>query len=142
MKSGYSTRTSVILWEWTSLGFEGIVLDFDNRQATINSCQGVVFPIGIHAKSHHVEVRPVYTASQVVVQPKTTYYVPIRVKSKLPSDREFLFDPEPSDCCLAAYLVDANFTCVPVTNTTNVRQPIARHKKLGCIREADFAMTC
>ncbi|KAJ5226091.1 hypothetical protein N7468_007316 [Penicillium chermesinum] len=44
------------------MGAEGFKLDFEQRQATITSCQDTVFPIGLQAKLNHVATRPVYAA--------------------------------------------------------------------------------
>ncbi|KAJ5232494.1 hypothetical protein N7468_005450 [Penicillium chermesinum] len=106
------------------MGAEGFKLDFERRQATIASCQDTVFPIGLQAKPNHVATRPVYAAAQVIIPPYSTANVPIRIKTKLPDNRDYVFDPSATQCYVQASIVDANFTYIPFTNKTDTRRVI------------------
>lgn len=74
------------------MGPEGFILHIPRSQAIIEACDNLVFPVAFHAKANHFRHRPVYAAERTEIPPHTTSYVPVRVRAKLPENRDFVID--------------------------------------------------
>jgi hypothetical protein len=120
------------------LGPEGFTLDFSRCQASIGSCKDFTFPIAIAAKPNHVAARPVYADGTITIQPGQSAAIPVCVKTKLPTDREYIFDPAHTKLDMLAQITDTNFAQVDVFNSTSVPQRIRRKDRIGTLFEGDF----
>lgn len=74
------------------MGPEGFILDFARSQVVIESCDNMTFPVALHAKANHFRHRPVYATERTEIPPHSTGYVPVTVRTKLPRDRDFVFE--------------------------------------------------
>lgn len=72
---------------------EGFLLDFDRRIATIRSCGNLTIPITVQAKKDRLVSAPVYASKRVVVPPHHAGKVPVKVRSRLPTERDLMFEP-------------------------------------------------
>ena len=120
------------------LGPEGFILDFPRSQAIIESCENLTFPIALCAKPHHVSKRPVYASSKIEVPPRQAARIPIVVKSILPKDRDFVFEPGNSKFEIPAQMVDAGFAYIHAVNNTDRTQVIRKKDRVGQLLEPDF----
>lgn len=64
------------------------------------------------------------------------------VRSILPADRDFLFNPSNTLADMPSQLVDANLVSVVAHNPRNKPIKIKRRSRVGYIQEADFTSAC
>jgi len=122
------------------MGPEGVVLDFPRSRAIVESCDGLTFPIALYAKPNHVDTRPVYALSKVEIPPRQRARVPVQVKTALPNDRDFIFEPllPRSKLVVPSQVVDAQFSYVDAVNETDKVQVIRKRDRIGKVLEADY----
>lgn len=100
------------------IGPEGITIDVASKSAYISSC-GLTVPVEV--KTPRVVVHtPVHARKTVIVPPRSKMIVPVHHNS-IPSDRDFLFEPDELNLSLYAHLVNAE------SRTTGTQ----RHKQGG-----------
>lgn len=118
---------------------EGIVLNFNNRCAVIESCKGFSFPLTCEARNARVTQAPVYAAQRVVVPSHSVGRIPIRTKKALPTEKDYMF--RPTDATVPVYvsthLVDDDFSFVEVRNDQPRPVTIARHARLGTVSDVE-----
>jgi hypothetical protein len=123
------------------MGPEGFEIDLWLRKGKIHACHGLEFPFQIQSKPNRIRTVPVYAAGRFILPPHTRGRIPIRVKRKLPRDRDFIFEPSNrTGYTMYAQLVDADFAWVEVENKTPRTIIIGRRSRLGCVSDADFAI--
>lgn len=84
-----------------------------------------------------MEPKPVYSADKITIPPHTIVNVPIRIRSKLPEGRDFIFQPDEKQGTMYTHIVNSNFVFVPVTNQTSVTRTIPHRVRIGTIIEND-----
>ncbi|KAE8383975.1 hypothetical protein BDV23DRAFT_189695 [Aspergillus alliaceus] len=102
------------------LGREGFVLDFDNHVGTIRACRDLCFPITVQPKPNRLQSTPVYTSHQAVIPGYSKGRLPVRIRAKLPTDRDFIFEPtDHPGLAIYAHLVDSDFSFVEAANESS-----------------------
>jgi RNase H-like domain found in reverse transcriptase/Reverse transcriptase (RNA-dependent DNA polymerase)/Integrase zinc binding domain len=117
---------------------QGITVDLTKLRAYIASCQNAEFVIRARAKPKHKLARPVHSLTHLVLPPHSEARIPIKVKSALPSDRDYIFEPSQLNFALYAHAVDSEFSFVHAQNQTNKPVTIPRATRLGTLAELDL----
>ena len=129
---------------------EGILIDLENRLATIRSCESIQLPLTIESRSSKVD-RTIFSEYEQTVQPHTRALLTILGAKgsalELPQDRDLLFEPDCLDqLSVFAHLVDHTMEAVYVQNDTDSPVLIPRNTRVGNVveYEADgcFAVSC
>jgi hypothetical protein len=107
-----------------------------NNHAYIGSCREVEFDIKVKAKPHHKEARPVLTAQHLIIPPHSEAKIPVKIKSSLPDDRDFLFDPCHTST-VYSHAVNANMSFVTAVNRTNKPTNLAAYTRAGTLSDLD-----
>ena len=118
---------------------EGIAIDFNFASAKIGACQDLTVPINIQARSQSHVKRTVKAKSYVTVPARSIIKVPVAYKA-MPSDRDFLFEPECNQKLgegggALAHLIDSSMTFVQVRNARDKPVLLSRNARLGSIVE-------
>jgi hypothetical protein len=120
------------------LAAEGISLNLDEKRGHIGSCQGAEFDIKIRTKPNHQLSRPVLTAKAITIPPHHEGHIPVKLKSQLLADRDFLFEPTFDHLTLYTHAVDTDFTFVQAQNKSNNTTKIPRNTRLGTLSDMDL----
>jgi hypothetical protein len=117
-----------------------LLLASPRPRALIESCQNAEVELTARSKGRRATPRPVYADRHTTIPSNTTMQLPVRVKSKLPKDRDFLFTPRyGGSVALFSHVVDAGFAWIQVTNPNNKDWTISRHARVGLL--SDFEDT-
>lgn len=123
---------------------EKMCLDPANQRMTIGSCQGMVTEITAVAKSTPVH-RTIRAKGTVTIPAMSTASVPVSYQGDtLPTDRDFLFEPQYKgdlgfDGGVFAHVVDSSISFVQLRNATDKPAQISRRTRLGNIVEYNQA---
>ncbi|KAJ5543523.1 hypothetical protein N7535_005948 [Penicillium sp. DV-2018c] len=90
---------------------EGFRIDTEERTIRIASCMGIKIPVSVHAKPNHQERRIVRSANHLTIPPRSYAFIDTQT-SKLPEDRDYIFQGSHNRLHIYNHLVDANLAWV------------------------------
>lgn len=114
------------------IGPEKIVIDIANKSAHIGSCDVTV---DLEVKTARTVVHERVHAKKI--SPGSEMTIPVHHTS-IPSDRDFLFEPDELNLSLYAHLVNSETRSIVVRNDSNKAVHIPRNCRLGRITELEF----
>lgn len=121
------------------LGPEEVILDLGLGKAYLGSCK-VSIPILVKSRSNSPNgiQRPVHIQKTTIIPPRSIQAVPIHHIQHVPTNREYLFEPDNVNFAIYAHLISTDTSSILVRNNENTTLTIPRNFKLGHLVELDY----
>ena len=116
---------------------EKFKVDFEKDEACIGSC-GVTIPVFVKTRAVPVN-KSIHLKKTTIIPPHSIVPVPIHnLATELPSDRDFMFEPNEVSFSLYAHMVNSETKAVLVRNDEDRAIRIPRNLRLGHLTEMEY----
>ena len=120
------------------MGPEKFKIDFEKDEAQIGSCE-VTIPVNIKSRTTPTAInKPVHLKKSTIIPPHTVLPVPIHSLSAMPSDRDYLFEPDDVHFSIYAHMINSDTEAILVRNDEDRPIKIHRNTRLGYITEMNY----
>ena len=116
---------------------EGFKIDLERNKAFISSC-GVTIPINVQSRSIPIH-KPIHLKKSTVIPPHSITPVQVHSLAAMPSDRDFLFEPDDVNFSLYAHIVNFETEAILVRNDEPKAITIPRNLRLGYATELEYS---